>query len=688
MLLYKNNELKKYAITDNVIMDIYEGKLKVPSKKDLKLSDEKYNTYISEIKQKISENDLHIPLYDIYSNTIFMVVRDQVYNRVMWNHYRLPTKEIMTQVKKIYIPFLELYDLTILNHTYKEIIYKSTVGKDVTLCLRPSFIPAFTHIRPYYTKSEVVNLALNMNLISDDVIQKLDKDEHYRKKYYDDKKFNELCNIVTRNDMSSNVLISHRKHIIKNNINIVQYYSLNGSYFMNRYLRNLSKDEIKNQLLEDNITEMNDIINTAPEFDKNYIVYRFVNDDSFISSLSLGDIFIETGFMSTTRDPFYRADIYKFGFTLLKINIPKNKKGVALAIDSFSNFPEEHEIVFSPNTKFKLINRDNKCKYYHIDSQYEAKIIKKYEFEYVGKSVLKFEQKKKTNEVFIDLDKLSLQENTLEKRIIEFQETCVNEINQFSIKIGDKQFTLLTEWYDSTIAYKGLYAIENKNGFTIYCFYSNKLLFFLEIMESLHELHVNYYFKFSDNTELYKVIPENDFIMFLCKLSYVFGIQKVIIYGTYSFCYKMGNIQSMGSYRIDFIEYLTNGTKRYSEVLDVKSKFDYLQLDNFKNISPERILFKDDPDELYQVWKLSNCSTIAELYVYISKNYCSFLKIYENKIQRLYPTISTYFNPFLYDYYIVDPIKYLYNRNIISTLPQIDTEVLDMPKLNLNRSRR
>ena len=55
----------------------------------------------------------------------------------------------------------------------------------------------------------------------------------------------------------------------------------------------------------------------------------------------------------------------------------------------------------------------------------------------------------------------------------------IKELYQFDVMIENKQLTLFTEWYDSTIAYKGFYALENKNGFSIYCFHTSKMLFVL-----------------------------------------------------------------------------------------------------------------------------------------------------------------------------------------------------------------
>ena len=94
----------------------------------------------------------------------------------------------------------------------------------------------------------------------------------------------------------------------------------------------------------------------TPELSNDYDLYRFVWDDSFINNLNEGDIFIDKGFMSTTRDPFYSPGINgTFGLILIKIKIPKNKKGVGLFIENFSLFHKEEEFLLPPYSKIKLM---------------------------------------------------------------------------------------------------------------------------------------------------------------------------------------------------------------------------------------------------------------------------------------------------------------------------------------------
>lgn len=662
-----DSKLKKYDLNGNTSLTLYEDKVRLAKKNELGISESEYKNYIQKTKLNISLIEDVIPLYDIVTKKIFMINKDKIYSRIKKDNYRFIDSSLLKSLSQQQQEFMESnFDLHILEQTFYKIYYKynKETGKEITLCIKPSFIPIFPHLRPYYTRSEIINLALNMELIKPNKI------------YYNEQQINKLCKMIIKNDIGYEVLLKHRQHIIDtDNVNLIQYYSLNGSYFMNRYLRNVSNNIIRNEIMERNSIELWKVILSAPAFDSDYTVYRFIDNDSFLSKLDIGSIFVDKGFISTTRDPFYRNDKYKFGFTLIKINLPKNKKGVGLAVDTFSNFPEEQEIILPPYAKLKLINKDTDCKFYHIDNDFESKIIRKYQFEFVGNTDSKdFDPSNYTTIEFdntpLDLSKILLKSENLLDKIKEFQKKYTNEINQFSVIINDIHFTLLTEWYDSTVAYKGFYAIENKNGFSIYCFHKNKILFVLEIMELLHELHVNYYFRHSENSTIFSVISEQSFILFLCQLSFVFNIQRVIIYGNYNFCFRVGD--KPGSYRVDFVDYLRNKKKRFIDMPEVEAKFDYMQLDSLYHTNPDKILKKSDSDSLHSLWISNKINNLAEFYLFIIDNHCNLIGILENKMKRLFTGLSVYSNPFLFDYYSVSPQLYLYNRKYISYLPDID----------------
>jgi hypothetical protein len=585
-------------------------------------------------------------------------------------------------------------------------LYANEVGKNITTCKKPSFLPHFTHIKPYYTRSEVINLALNMNIKLED-------------KYYNQEDVNKLCDKISNNDISADILLKHQKYIINNNkVGLVQYYTLQGSYFMNNYLRKLVNYNYKNIYLESLITPMWKLLNDSPAFDKTYTLYRFIINDNHLRHLNIGDIYTELGFTSTTRDPFYRSDLYKFGFILIKINIPKNIKGVALCVETLSHFPEEQEIILSPLSLFKLEKRDKNTKYYHTDEKFKSEVKTRYEFTYVGKRDISYINRPLyTDNKIIDFINLSKNKDistiTLEEKIRYFNNKYVNPMNQFIVSIDDTKFTIIMEKYDSTGAYNKFYAIKNQNGLLLYTIYNNYVLFMIELgnIDNKRYMHVNYYVKYS-TLDREKIISDESFIKFISTIAYYFEINKIILWAGYKSCDKEYNLSGGnqyiiqrgfskndnlnkkiikeqkieeirdnylgGFYCIDFYLYLKNNIKKYNKInilnIDLHTKYSYYQLDKLKIKSPKDILKKDDLDELYQIYdksylpnlkKNKDIDNVANFYIWIINNKCYLTETLVNKMGRIY-NID---NPFLNDYYILDPISFLYNKKIIETYP-------------------
>ena len=210
---------------------------------------------IAEIKKTISKIDYKIPLYDEYTRNIYIIVREEVYKRVIKQYFRFPDEVMLKkfiskseQLSKIIkqnnttliediknlsefeeplgylahkqisqereyrklqlmIKFLGQFNLDILKNTYVKVFYyfSNEVGKNITTCMRPSFQPYFQHLKPYYTRSELINLALNM-----EVIEPSDK-------IFDQKDIDKLCKIIRKNDIKSDTIMAHQQYIIKNN---------------------------------------------------------------------------------------------------------------------------------------------------------------------------------------------------------------------------------------------------------------------------------------------------------------------------------------------------------------------------------------------------------------------------------------------------------------------------------------
>lgn len=212
-------------------------------------------------------------------------------------------------------------------------------------------------------------------------------------------------------------------------------------------------------------------------------------------------------------------------------------------------------------------------------------------------------------------------------------------------------------------------------------------------------MYVNYYFKYASNNKD-NSLSDIDFVEFLCKLGYYFGIRNIILYTEYTSCDISKNISKKisendtntntdqvyhgGNYCIDYYTYLKLKTKRFSDIdkTELKPYFSYYDLDRLRTISPRELLRKDDRDELYQVYnKTYNAvfnndkdkDNVADFYVWIVEHHCVFLHLLVDKMNRIY-AIN---NPFDTDFYILDSSAYLYNHNLILEFPSIDKNIVN-----------
>jgi hypothetical protein len=682
-------------IYSDIIEKLYDGKMSLKNKDD---------------KIKLSEYEGKIPLYDIYTSNLYLINPENLFKRTTYNHYRFPNEKLLKELQKeideiqknkkkdlfieikikkfkLMMDFLSNYDLKILEDTFFRTMYKNSpeLGKNLLFCKRPSFNKFIHNSKPYYSKTEIINMTRNMGIELD-------------VKNISDKKIDELCDFVKQNDINSSILLEHQKHIIDSNmLGLVQYYTVQGSANLNAYLRNPSFRTYENKLYNIMIENLWKLCKSAPVFDKDYTVYRFIKEDSFIETLKIGDIFEDNSFQSTTRDPFYRSDTYSFGFILMKIHIPKNKQGIALCLETCSHFPEEQEIIFPPGSQLKLVAKDDNISYYHTDLNFTSKVKTKYEFEWVGLTEPKIENIRKDNiKTFNFLDTQLDKTLSLSERIKRFTANLSNN-SQIEIEIKDKKFTIIAEKYNSIGAYKNFYAIKTENGFSLYSIYDNYLLFFIEIglVNNTEELHLNYYVKYNTlNKE--EIISNNDFINFVSSVAHYFALDRVIIYSEYKPClsFNINKVQRTGNdkdninkdiinkdielseltgnYCQDFYLYLKSDKKRFFDdsinQIELTSGFSYYDLDYLKTTNTEGFFSKED-GEIYQIfdksYKLENKkSKLSDFFIWIIENKCYLIDKFIQKLGKLYDKI----NPFRRDMYILSHQTYLYNRGHINAL--------------------
>ena len=426
-------------------------------------------------KIKLSEYNEFIPMYDIYSEKIYPISKENLYYRLIECHSRFITEEIKQWITNKFkktkdanhsynLEIIENYDIKTLLETSYKTLYKNShkLGLSISICKRNSFNKYSRHLTPYYTKYELIKLGLNMKIINHESNSKLDLNDeqvHYK-----------ICKKISKNDISSQEILEHTKFIIASNISpLIANYSFMGSYYMNRYLRGVSKEP--DHFLITIINKLASTMMNSPQLNNDYYLYRFIWDDSFIKKLQIGDTFIDEGFISTTRDPFYSPGLKSnFGLILVKIKIPKNKN-IGLLIENLSLFPKEEEYLLPPKTELKLISKDNKFKYYHVNSQFENLIESKYEFELIGS---KFKPIKNINkyESFKVLDHASANIYTHEDSKIEIIRYFLRDYkvsnNQLNLEVDGRKYIIYYNWFDGTDSYKNLY--YNKTGihFTVY----------------------------------------------------------------------------------------------------------------------------------------------------------------------------------------------------------------------------
>lgn len=588
----KEDAIKNVKV-DDAIFKIYYQEYRIPTSNELRKGNSKMT--VKEIKKIISSDEQHVPLYDVFTENLYIIIGRNVYSRVVNHDYRFPDELIMNSVIRsrdekinkiernpelrndkvfmrsirkanLMIDFMNQFDYDTLYSTYLKIFYKYApdIGNLTYTCIRKSFIQHMSHLKPYYSKDEVIKLGMNMGII------KIPKEDNYidYKENLSDEDYKDLCRKIQKNDISADILIQHQNYIINNNATgLVQYYTVQGSYFMNQYMRGMTKYSYRNDYLEENIKKMWKLVSDAPEFDNDYILYRFVNDDTYLKHLKIGDIYIEKGFTSTTRDPFYRNDLYKFGFVLIKIRVPKNIKGIGLCLETLSHFPAEEEIILPPMSHIRLLSKNEKCKYYHPDEEFVSNIKIRYEFEWIKNGKIAFPKRKeyKGETKLIDFLKLDKTKTmTVKEKIDIMINKYFDPMSRIKCKIGDKTFYVIAEWYDSTGPYEPMYSLKTTNGFILYSMYEGYILFMIEIGEhNGHDnIRVNYFTKYSQLVRS-EIMGDDNFINFISSVTYYFEIPNIIIYADFLSCDKMINIMDSKK--------LSRAKKKYNKI--IKSGF-------------------------------------------------------------------------------------------------------------------
>lgn len=642
-------------ITEKIIQDIFNLKIKLSGKDKIILS----------------EYEEYIPMYDIYSQQIYPIFKKNLHYRLIESHYRFITDEIKDWLQNKYDDFknidkitsllfkknlkiIDNYDLKTLTDTSYKVLYKYSkmLGLQISICKRKSFNPYFKHLKPYYTKNELLKLGENMNIIKENIDLELlnEKDTHYN-----------ICKKISKNDVSFEEIKKHSEEIIhKDIISWITFYSFIGSFIFNYYLR---KNKIHiNTYIFNGLKKLINAFKNCQPLEKNYVLYRFLWDDSFINNLTPGEIFFDFGFTSTTRDPFYSPGLNgTFGLILMKINIPKNIRGVGYFIENFSLFPNEEEFLIPPFSNFKLISKNDNFKYFHTNSEFEKLINKKYEVEYIGTDYHKI-----TKYLFKDNIKIIEIEKYEARGInkLEMIKNFIENYDQINIKLKNKIYKLSFQWFDGTdnSSYSKLYANKTKEGVNFNIFTDDGYPYInIELGDELIVNYINtlYYYK---NTKIELSEEDIDLIFYFGK---IFFYKTATIYHTYrNFNEFINNYQSNihiflynNFYNHTIYNYAKTKIKEFGNNNYIKYDFGWYNLDIFMN--------KKIPEEIIKKLNL-NYETVKENIVDIVENnftiYNNFIKeinddkelttVFGKKINLLFQNYFTFniFNKVIFDF--------------------------------------
>ena len=651
-------------ITKKIIEQIFNGKKKLTKKKDI-IELSKYNKII--------------PMYDRATWGVYPIKRDQLYYRLKISHYRFIEEPliqwIINDLKKLEqrkrnntenlaykrlqlnLKILKNYDIDILYKTSIDTLYNysTEIGLQISICKRNSFNPYFKHLNPYYTISELIKLGKNMELKTNLIPENL----------IDHKKHYEICKKVSKNDWRALDILNHTKYIHQNNgIGFTKLYSFYGSYLLNIILRNKHENNTS-ELIHNLGSNMLQLIKNAPVLEKEYIVYRFIWDDDFLKKLKINDIFIDDGFISTTRNPFYSASVKgHFGMILIKIHLPKNTKGLGILIENYSLFPREEEYILPPKSKLKLIGKDETFKYHHTNEEFEKQINKKYEFKLIESSDLNnISLKIITPDLeLVELDKLELRSYNKLDKLSEFIRKYSNEHNQIKIKVLKKELIFYYHWFDSTGTYKKFYQESTSHGLSLSIFdKKSQLLLSIELGD---ELNINHQLRW---VGVESDITDEEIIYITAYLALIFNYHKVLIHLNWidfsrfekNYSEELRVYLTIHKFPLDFYNYLKFGKKRFEKFDSVEPGFTWWKLDKL-----DEIKYKNDPE-----LNISNVKTMKQAYLKVIETQFTKINSFEKKLAKLYD-IKT--NPFTKKYYIFRPFNYLKQKGIINIIPPIE----------------
>ena len=613
-------------INEKLVNDIISRKVKIKNEND---------------KIKLCEYENFIPMYDIYTQQIYSVPKNQLYDKLINFDYRFISPELadkmirtfkkykkkwetlkkkdkielgilLRKISKMLEIIINYYYIHILiNTSYKSLyennnIIQSSID-NLSICRRNSFNSFINYLKPYYTKIELIKFGQNSNVIDRNMkINDLIKEDiHF-----------DICKQIGSNDVLFEEVKDHSITIKNNNsISDVVFYSFIGASILNNFLRTDTTKTL-NKFYYDRLNKLTKSLKKTPCLDKDYYIYRFISDDSFLRNKKIGDTFRDNGFMSTTRDPFYSPGLNgTFGLILVKINLKKNIKGLGLFIEHFSLFPKEEEYLLAPFTKLKLISKDSDFKYYHTNEEFEKRISKKYELSFVSLDYSWLNKIKIKEEECQDFDSIS---SNVSNKIDLF--SYANKYNQ--IKINGLIFNCYL--FNSLGSYGKFYYNKVEKGLVLIHF--NLDGYPLLVFELGEKLVINYMKQFYYYDEK-KELKDKIIIELILKIGKIFNYNTALIFHRYDnfscFKSKYEDTQEIFLYMNHFNKTLYNYLKYNKKPFESEKNYK----DNFKKI--DSLVNKPISKEIKEEFERDfNGSSLKELLIHvIEKNFNKYLKL-------------------------------------------------------------
>ena len=515
-------------IDDNLIRDLFLLKKSITKKEE---------------KILLSEYRDIIPLYDIYTHLIYPVSFKEVEDKVLNNHFRfisvpqyntlknyknkLENKKVLNNEEKIFldkikynIKVLDNYDIKMLEKTSINAFYYGSkrLGQSISICRRRSFHPKLIHLSPYYSLMELIKMGQNNNMLKGELspFDLQDEEMHYK-----------ICEKIGDNDISYKEIIENTEYL-ESDYNIIKFFSIFGSYYVNKNYREYNK--LSRTLYPQYVDlgeRVNKLFNNSPGLGREYYLYRFIWDDNFIRGLKVGEIFTEEGILSTSRNAFYTPESSEqFGLIMLKISVPKSFNKL-LMIETISAFPQEQEVIFPLSTRLELVSKEDNFKYYHVDERLERLINRKYHFKVVGVGDVKKLDNSLVNIKSVDMN-TKLLSNSLEKRKKEFVDNLTNDLNLFEMRIKEKKYIFQCYYLEDIDVYK--YLFYNKSGPILLIFNLDNEYGLKNAIEIGSELVYNYQGKeFPGMSDL----NEGEMLEYIGIISRLFNVTSVKIYPDY-----------------------------------------------------------------------------------------------------------------------------------------------------------